>query len=70
MKTKGCKIALTLKMIFLAFLLMTAASCCATSGGAGMKPIRPLDADMRMISDDLVNQILEHNETGERNGWW
>ena len=49
-----------------------ALSACTTSGDpcAGFKIIRPAQSDIAVISSDLVDQILVHNETGEKLCKW
>ena len=54
--------------ILIAVLLMSSATGCATNGQVTddfcllTKPIRPTTADVNVISDGLVDQILKFNE--------
>ncbi len=56
-------------------LLLLAVSSCASGKAANefcliASPIRPGAADAAAISDDLVRQILAHDETGARLCGW
>ena len=51
----------------LALILLLAVSACGHGPGTacdGWKPIRPDAADVDVMSDQLVEQILGHNEHG------
>lgn len=59
--------------VWLAAALMLAATACASGPGtdcAGFKPIRPTSADVDMMSDRLVAEILAHNEFGRAHCGW
>ena len=46
------------------------AGCQTTTASDGFKPIRPMTGDVRVISDSLARQILEHNDHGVAIGAW
>ena len=58
------------KKIMLFLLLLSVASCGSISGNKGYciiaGPINPTDEDIDVISDDLVDDLLIHNEIYER----
>lgn len=60
-----------LKMLALPLFLALGA-CTSTSGDpcAGFRTIHPTSADMAVISDQLVGQILANNETGKALCGW
>lgn len=58
-----------LKTIFLGLVLLTSA-CVSVNGCAGFKPIRPEPHDLVCISDSLADQILIHNEYGQKVFGW
>lgn len=46
---------------------------CASNGGnqcAGWQPIRPTASDVRVVSQQLADDVLEHNEYGAALGCW
>ena len=51
---------------------ITATSCASghATNCAGWKPIRPTSQDANIMSDALVDQIVEHNEFGARVCGW
>lgn len=58
---------------WLAVLALLVASGCATGPAtdcAGFKPIRPTAADVERMSDELVGQLLAHNEFGREHCGW
>ncbi len=58
--------------LLLACLLLSAVAACQTTGANkcdGWKAIHPTKHDARIISDSLVQQILEHNKNGLDCGW-
>lgn len=60
-------------MKMLAVPLFLALCACSTTSGdpcAGFKPIRPEIADNAVISLQLVEQLLVHNETGAKLCGW
>lgn len=56
-------------MISLSSLLMLS-GCASATGCLGWKPIRTSASDLQVISDSLVNQILEHDEYGAKACGW
>ena len=62
------------KRICAALLLTSAAGACATGPSTSdcgwVRPIHPTAADVDVISQDLVDQILAHNRTGAELGYW
>lgn len=63
--------AIRLMLLWLIVALMLIVSGCASgpvvkSGCEWVRPILPTGADVKVISDILVTQIVEHNETYEK----
>ena len=48
------------------------AGCSQTSGNQcdGWRPIRPTASDVRVVSQTLADEMLEHNEYGVKLGCW
>ena len=61
---------MTLRMTLIALTIVSAVSGCGAGRGAdgctAFRPIRPIQDDIALISEDLVEGILLHNETGMR----
>ena len=58
---------------------LSLAACCnqpvqadpvVDTGCVAFSAIRPTDQDIDVMSDDLVNQLLTHNETGNKRCGW
>jgi len=58
-----------LRTVIPSLAILIAVSSCA-GGCAGIKPIRPLESDIEVISDDLVQDILDHNDYVEKRCGW
>lgn len=62
---------LTWKLVGLAWMLTLTA--CTTASGSFCdisKPIRPSEAEIAALSDERVQDILEHNTKGQRLCGW
>jgi len=53
-----------------ALLVSVSVVGCASPDTTWVKPIYPTEADLGVISRPLADQIITHNETGERLGLW
>lgn len=58
----------SLLMTLLATALL--AGCVNTKDTTWVRPIYPTAQDVQVISPQLRNQIITHNETGEQLGLW
>lgn len=57
-------------VMLLGLLAACARPAAAPSPCVGWAPIRPTEADIAVMSDDLIAQILTMNETGARLCGW
>lgn len=53
-----------------ALLVSVLVTGCVSADTTWVKPIYPTEADLAVISRPLADQIIVHNETGERLGLW